>query len=100
MRRRLRAQIIESDAYIVLVNFGRRYLPLCDLAENAVGSAHSRTHFTKNGRCIPLAVVHANVLVVFQAHNACPDGAQFADDPLITTINVIYAFDYRFALCT
>jgi len=41
MRRSLRAQIIECDACFILVNEGRRYASVGNLAENTVFATHT-----------------------------------------------------------
>lgn len=89
VRRRLRAEVVKGDTNIVLVDLLRGNLARRDLTKNTLAHALAR-----------------GLLGLFFAHTARDpfdvgtQAAKFANDGLITAVDVIDAIDHRLAGCT
>ena len=109
MRWGLRIEVVERHAEIIFVNLRRRNLARSNLAENTVPGAHlnfTLDHSVFSGpKCESvfepiLAIGRSGGTAGRYSFDIRADRTEFLDDFFVAAIDVIYAVDEGFAVCT
>ena len=99
MRRRLRSQVVEGDADVVLMNLGRGDGSIDDLTEDAVLNGHSPirklNHSPARAGKSSSFSIYGRIRKTFDVRT---DRPQLADDGLVAAIDMVNAVDKGFTL--